>query len=144
MLRLDAFRMHRLSRLLQRLEAQLEREGGEPAAVRESLEDVARRMGVHLEAVRLVDAASLVELLEAGGSGRLWAAAEVLFLDGLLARAEGRPQEARHSLEKARLLYGRVDAGLELPDGRPPPAERLRRIDRLANEEAAASPPDPD
>lgn len=131
MLHLNIHKIHRISETLQRLEAQIEREGGDAPTIREDLEDVARRMGLQLDVLRLADARTLHEVLAPGGSGRLWAAAEILYLNGLLVRARGRPDEAEARLVKSRFLFGRVDADLELPEGASSPAERVREIDAL-------------
>lgn len=131
---LKAQRMQRLARKLARLEASLAGASGDLEEIREGLEATAAGVGVDLETVRRLDPVTLVEALAPGGGaapGRLWVAAEVLFLDGLTARAEGDLTSARRRLAKAGHLYRRTGDGLELPEGSPPPEERLERIGDL-------------
>lgn len=137
MIVLNAQQLQRLAEVHLRVERLQEREGGDASRVREELEDVASRVRVNLDVVRLLDPPSLVEILSPGegtSSGRLWAAAELLFLDGIVARAEGREAEAEGRLAKARFLYRRLGAGFEVPEEMPAPDARLRRIDELADE----------
>jgi len=126
-----AQKMQRLADLLQRVQGQIEREGGEATTIEEDLRDVARRLGVDREVVRLADAETLVGVLASGGSpapGKCWATAELLFMEALLLRARGRSEEAGPFLAKARRLYLLLGDGLELPAGAPEPEERLARI----------------
>lgn len=137
MIVLNAQQLQRLAEVHLRVERLQEREGGDASQVREELEDVARRMRADLEVVRLLDPPSLVDILSPGdgtSSGRLWAAAELLFLDGIVARAEGRETEAEGRLAKARFLYGHLGTDFDIPEDMPPPDARLRRIDELAGE----------
>lgn len=134
---LKAERLQRLARKLARLERSLEAEGGELREIRRGLQAAAASVGVDLETVRRLDVATLAEALAPGGapaSGRLWVAAEVLFLDGLAARAEGRGPAARRRLARARRLYRDVGSDLALPEEAPAPEERLRRIEHLLGE----------
>ena len=132
-----AQKMQRLADLLQRIQGEIDREGGEAAGrIEEDLADAARRAGVDLEVARIADVGTLERVLAPGGdpaSGKCWAVAEVLFIDGLRARSVGDHGEAREVLEKARALYGLIGDGLRLPDGAPTPEERLRRIDELTS-----------
>lgn len=134
MIVLNAQQLQRLAESLLRLERHLEAEGGDASHVEEGLEDVARRVGVHLEIARLAAPGTLADVASPGerkDHGKLWAVGEVLHLDGLRALAEGKPQEASERLEKARFLLEQVDSGLDLPAGYPPPADRLRTIEEL-------------
>lgn len=136
MVLLKAQRLQRLAEKLGEIENRLEREGGE-TEVREGLEAAAARTGVDLETARALDAATLQRALSPGGRpdpGRAWAVAEVLFLDGLRARAEDDPAAAARRLEKARRLYRGVGDGLDLPEGASGAADRLRRIEELLGE----------
>lgn len=138
MIVLNARQLQRLAELQLRVQRLAEREGGDAPRIREDLEDVAARMRVNLDVVRLVDPPTLLGILSPGEGtdpGRLWAAAELLFLDGLLSRAEGREAETADRWAKARFLYRRVDPALRIPEDMPPPDERLRRIAELAGEE---------
>lgn len=135
---LKAERMQQLARKLAQLEASLQAQGGELRKVREGLEEAAAAVGVDLETVRRLDADTLSAALAPGGGpapGRLWVAAEVLFLDGLVARADGRDDAARGRLSKARRLYRRMGGGLELPEDAAAPGERLERIRELLGRE---------
>lgn len=134
---LKAQRMQRLARKLARLEASLAGASGDLEDVREGLEETAAGVGVDLETVRRLDPDTLVEALAPGGGsapGRLWVAAEVLFLDGLTALAEGDLPSGRRRLARARRLYRGLGEGLELPEGSPPPGARLDRIGELLEE----------
>ena len=130
-----AQQMQQLARLLMRLETLLERVGGDAShELEESLEDAAERTGVHLEILRLAGPETIEEVLAPGGGGdpgKVWGAAEVLFLDGLLAHAQGRAVEARDRLEKAHRLYLLLEPDLELPDEAVPPAQRIRSLREL-------------
>lgn len=131
---LKAQRMQRLARQLARLEARLAGASGDLEEIREGLERTAAGVGVDLETVRRLDPDTLVRALAPGGGaapGRTWVAAEVLFLDGLAARAEGDRPAAARRLGRARRLYRQLGDGLELPGGSPPPAARLARIEEL-------------
>lgn len=138
MVLLKAERMQQLARKLAQLEASLQAQGGELRKVREGLEESAAAVGVDLETVRRLDAATLAAALAPGGGpapGRLWVAAEVLYLDGLAARADGRDEAARGRLEKARGLYRRMGSGLDLPEEAVDPDARLARIEELLGRE---------
>ena len=122
--------------------------GGEAAAAEPEaeLEEAAARAGVELETLRRLDGATLERALSPGGRpdpGRFWAAAELLYLDAVRARAEGQADLARRSLQKARRLYRRADDGLDLPEGATPPAERLAAIEELKGERGDAGPEEP-
>ena len=130
-----AEKLQRLADLLQRIQGEIEREGGEAShRVEQDLTDAARRAGIDLDVARVADVGTLESVLAPGGdpgTGKCWAVAEVLFLDGLRAHGLDERGEARELLEKARALYGRVGDGLRLPEGAPTPTERIRRIDEL-------------
>lgn len=144
---LSAQRMQRLAERLQQMERSVEAGGGEledateevtdrgPGrggdAFDEELASTAARVGVELNTARRMDAATLSRALAGGpgGGGRLWAAAEILFVDGLAARRRGDESAARSRWEKAAFLYRRAGTGVELPEGAPTPEERLDRIE---------------
>jgi len=152
MVLLKAQRLQRLAEKLGRIESRLARAAGqvEEAEAGEAadgdaadgdkgggrpemdLEEAAARAGVEMETLRRLDGATLARALSPGGRpdpGRLWAAAELLYLDAVRARAEGQEASARRSLDKAARLYRRLGDGLELPEGATPPAERLAAIE---------------
>ncbi len=138
MVLLKAQRLQQLAEKLRQIENRLDREGGELTEVREGLEEAAARTGVDLETVRTLDGPTLERTLSPGGRpdpGRFWAVAEVLYLDGLQARARGEPAAARRRLEKARRLYETGVEGIDLPDDSVSPADRLRRIEELLGDD---------
>lgn len=144
---LSSQRMQRLAAKLQQVEEGVERAGGEledvkeeaaddrarpEAAVEDELAEIAARAGVELSTARRMDGATLSRALSrgaGGGGGRLWTAAEVLFVDGLAARARGEDRVARSRWEKSAYLYRQLDEGLDLPEDATPPGERLERIE---------------
>lgn len=125
----------RTAELLQQVQAAIEAEGGEPShRIDEGLAEAADRAGVDLEVARLADLATLRSVLGPGGvpdTAKCWAMAELLFLDGLRARAEEGEEAARRPLEKALGLYGLLDEDIDLPEGVPTPKERVERIQEL-------------
>lgn len=124
---LNAQQLQRLAESLLRLERLLENEGGDPGMVREGLDEAAHRMGVHLDVVRLADVDTLLLMHgpgRGGDAGKLWAVAEILYMDGLVAHAEGHLQDARARLTTAARLYDALPTGLDLPEGAVPPADR--------------------
>ncbi len=130
-----AQQMQQLAELLLELERSLEREGGEPPhELVQRLDVEARNTGIPLDLLRLSHPDTLEEILAPGGSGdpgRMWGAAELLYLDGLLALAEGDSDQAADRLGKAERLYRRVEPGLELPEGAVPLEERRAALREL-------------
>lgn len=120
----------RLAEVLARVQRMIESEGGAPARVREALEEAVGLLGVDLDVVRLLDLDTLSGSL-VGDPGRLWGVAEVLYVEGVLAVEEGRPEVAEDRLRRARMLYARLEPGLEVPEGMTRPEARRRRIDAL-------------
>lgn len=140
MVLLKAQRLQRLAEKLGRIESRLSRASGEVEGAEEELEDAAAATGVELEAVRRLDGVTLVRALSPGGRpdpGRLWAAAEVLYLDALRARSADEDATAAARLRKARRLYGAAAeaSGPEVPEGAATPAGRIRAIDEALGEE---------
>lgn len=144
---LSSQRMQRLAAKLQQVEQGVERAGGElenrkeEAAedrarpgldIGDELGEIAARAGVELSTARRMDGTTLARALSrapGNGGGRLWMAAEVLFVDGLAARARGDDRVARSRWQKAAYLYRQLDQGLDLPDDVDPPRARLERIE---------------
>lgn len=132
-----AEKLQRLAEVLQRVQKAIEEEGGDLTRVENDLEETADVAGLDLEVARMADGPTLERVLTAGGGGsasRCWLAAELLFLDGLLAAGRGQAEAGRHRLEKARRLYralGSLGADLDLPDRATEPDERLRRLEEL-------------
>lgn len=155
-----AQQMQRLAELLQRIQKAIEGEGGLLKA-EEDLRELAREVGLDLEIARMADGPTLEAVLTGGGEdteSRRWLAAEVLFLDGMLAleRAErAAPEEeprepgardgasadavsaragsadAWDRLAKARYLYLTLPDALDLPRAAVEPEGRLRRIGEM-------------
>ena len=139
--------MQRLAERLQQMERSVEAGGGELEDLREEVTDrdperarsafdedlasMAARVGVELKTARRMDAATLSRALAGGpgSGGRLWAAAEILFVDGLAARSLGEPGVTRSRWEKAAFLYRRVRGEMKLPEDATPPEERVERFE---------------
>lgn len=121
-------KFQRMAEKLARVERMTEREGGEREELRKPLEEALRGVGVELATARLMDRETLARALE-GDPARLWGVAEALYLDGVLAGAEGDEPRAEARLRKALALYGRLEPGLELPDEAAAPAERIEEIE---------------
>jgi hypothetical protein len=130
-----AQKFQRLAELEARVQKAIEEAGaGGLDWAEEALADAAGMAGFDLEVARVLDAGSLATVLGAGreeSAGRVWLAAETLFLDGVVARAEGRDGDARDRLGKARRLYGTLPPELHLPEVAVRPGERVERIDAM-------------
>jgi len=103
-------------------------------AARQELSGLAGQAGFDLELLRGFSGETLLMLVSPTGEvepARCWLTAELLYLDGLQARAEGRTDDARGSLEKARLLYGLVEPGGGMLVGLPEAGERAREIEGM-------------
>lgn len=161
-----AQQMQRLAELLQRIQKAIEGEGGDLEKAEEDMRELARTAGLDLEIARMADAATLEGVLTAGGrdtESRRWLAAEVLFVDGLLALRKGEPGLAGEEgarpeasgdaadpidataaeavsadvldrLKKARHLYLTLPDALDLPEDAVQPKERLLRIAEMEPE----------
>ncbi len=130
-----AQRLQRLAEQLMELQRRLASEGGDTTHIREGLEELAHRVGVDLDIVRLAAPETVLEVITAGGSGdpgKIWVVGEILFLDGLRALAEGQDQTAHGVLVSAsKLLRALESRSVALPDGAIPPEERLRQLEEL-------------
>ncbi len=104
------------------------------AAVDQELADVAGRAGMNLELLRRFSEETLVMFASPTGEiepARCWLMAEILYLDGLQANLEGRTEDARSALSKARLLYTLVEPAGGMLVGLPEAAQRIDEIDSL-------------
>lgn len=131
MIILNAQQLQRLAEMLQEVERRQEAGGGEAHLVESGLREVALRTGVDLDILRIATGNTLLDVLGSDGTddpGKLWLAAEILFLEWRRARAGNEENEARGVREKALLLYRAVDPGLVPPPGSVPPAERIREL----------------
>lgn len=149
-----AQKMQRLAELLQRVQKAIEGEGGDLQKAENDLREVALEVGLDLEIARMADGPTLEAVLVGGGQdteSRRWLAAELLFVDGLLARERGAAEETPEAsdaarggapetssddglkqLAKARHLYLTLPDALDLPPDAVQPEERLRQIDEMA------------
>lgn len=98
--------------------------------VTQALHAVAGQLGIDLDLARRATPETLL-LLSAPQTdpARCWAIAEMLYLDALDAAAEGRPEEAREGLQKARFFFAMVEPGGVMLLGWPEAAERIAEID---------------
>jgi len=127
-----AQKLQRLAELLQEIQRRQEAGGGEAHLVEEGLEEVAERIGVELEMVRLATPETLLGVLAPGREadpGKLWVVAELLYHDRRLALAAGASEAAADRKAKALLLYARVGSGVALPEGSTSPADRIRELE---------------
>ena len=126
-----AQKMQRLAELLQRIQNAIEGEGGDLQKAEDEMREMARTAGLDLEIARMADGPTLEAVLTGGGEAtesRRWLAAEVLFVDGLLALKRGDEGSAADRLGKARHLYLTLPDALDLPPEAVEPGERLRRL----------------
>jgi hypothetical protein len=103
-----------------------------PAEIHEQIASVASQCGLGLDIARSLDSAMLVMWLAPRGdidAGKFWLLAELLFLEGLQAREEGRMDLARADLERARLLLGKLAPDWRPDDDLASAAERIQDID---------------
>ena len=106
--------------------------GAAPQEVYDELAGLADRSGFDLALLRGFSGETLRMLVSPTGEvepARCWLMAELLYLDGLQALAEGRDEDARAGLEKARLLYSLVEPGGGMLVGLAEAAERIHDID---------------
>ena len=84
------------------------------SSIRAELSDVSGKAGFDLQLLRGFSADTLRMSVAPTGEvepARCWMMAEVLYLDGLQAQVEERVDDARGSLEKARLLFTLIEPG---------------------------------
>jgi hypothetical protein len=116
-----------------------ERLGGE--TFRQSLDAAATQFGLNPALLREATPDTLGMLLSPTvDPSRCWLAAELLFLAGQDAEAEGRTGDARDAFEKARLLYRLIEPAGVMLTGWPEAAERIEEI-RVRLEASPSSPP---
>ncbi|HIF08360.1 MAG TPA: hypothetical protein EYQ64_15920 [Gemmatimonadetes bacterium] len=99
--------------------------------ISDRLTSAASTGGFNLALARAASAETIEMLVAPAGElepGRCWLVAEVLYLDGLQAQLEDRPEEASESLRKSLPLYTLLKPkGLFL--GLPEAAERIAEIE---------------
>lgn len=133
-----AQRLQRLAEQLMELQRRLESEGGDTTHIREGLQELAHRVGVDLDIVRLATPDTVLDVITAGGGGdpgKIWVVGEILYLDGVRALAEGNEDEARGVLTSARkLLQALGSRSVSLPDNAVPPNRRLDELENLLDD----------
>lgn len=103
-----------------------------PARIEEDLQALAGRSGLDLDLIRGLSGDTLHMLVAPSGEvepGRCWLIAELLYLDGLEAEIEERPEDARASLDKARTLYALIAPAGGMLVGFPEAEERAHDIE---------------
>jgi hypothetical protein len=104
----------------------------------EGLNAIARTGSVDIEVARLATADTLVMLVAQSGEvepSRCWLLAELLFLDGLQARAEERDADMHDRFEKALRLFTLIEPGGVQLVGWPEASERIAEIRSLIDDE---------
>ena len=104
--------------------------------IEEKLAAAASQSGLDLSLARAASPETIELMVAPTGEvepGRCWLVAEILYLDGLHAQLDGRPEEADASFRKSLPLYV-VLAPMGLFLGLPEASERIREIEeRLAS-----------
>ena len=106
--------------------------GAPPQEIHDELAGLASRSGFDLALLRGFSGETLHMLVSPTGEvepARCWLMAELLYLDGLEALVDGRDDEAREGLTKARLLFGLIEPGGGMLVGLPEAGERVREIE---------------
>jgi hypothetical protein len=104
----------------------------------EELNAIARTGSVDIEVARIATADTLVMLVAQSGEvepSRCWLLAELLYLDGLQARAEERTDDMRDRFEKALRLFSFIEPGGVQLVGWPEASERIAEIRSLMDDE---------
>ncbi len=102
-------------------------------ALRSELGTLLTGQGLDLELVRAADGDTLFLMVAPTGeidATRCWVLAETLYLDGLDTHLDGRPRDARPSLEKALRLYRAVSPGAAFY-GLDEADERIREVEAM-------------
>ena len=102
--------------------------------VREEIRAIAARVGLDLDAVRIVDAATLRLLMSFAGDldpARCWLAAELLYLEALDASTRGDSKAAGRDAARALELYSMLSPLWQPFEELPPASERIAEVARL-------------
>jgi hypothetical protein len=129
--------IERLGQMLIRLR-KLIAGGADAENVGDELRNIARVGAVDIDIARLASRDTLLMFVAPEGEvepTRCWLLAELLYLDGLQARAEGRDGDARSSFEKAVSLFELVEPGGVHLLGWPEASERIAQIHTLVDAE---------
>ncbi len=108
----------------------LGREVGGPE-LKDELRAVVQATGLDLDMARSVTPETLLMMIAPGGDiepGRAWLVAETLYLDGLHAYVDGRPDDARRAWQRAVPLYEMLGPHGIRVAGLPEAEERLEEI----------------
>ncbi|MBI4539602.1 MAG: hypothetical protein HY704_08870 [Gemmatimonadetes bacterium] len=106
---------------------------GTAAEIDRQLRSAALNVGLDLDIARMASADTLAMIVAPTGEvdpTRCWFLAEMLYLDGLSAELEGRPEDARGRYAKAIRLFSMVEPGGAFLVGFPEAAERIQEIGR--------------
>jgi hypothetical protein len=106
--------------------------------VESHLNDISAKGGMALDLARATSPETLRMLIAPTGEiepGRCWLLAEVMYLDGLQARAEGDEARVKDSLAKAVMLFSLLKPMGAFLVGFPEAAERIEEINGLMEEE---------
>ncbi len=102
-------------------------------ALRDELGTLLTGQGMDLELVRAADGDTLFMMVAPTGevdATRCWVLAETLYLDGLDATLDDRPDDARPSLEKALQLYRALAPGAAFY-GLDEAGDRMREVEAM-------------
>ncbi|MCG6987398.1 MAG: hypothetical protein LJF06_04370 [Gemmatimonadetes bacterium] len=103
------------------------------ASLQDELTALSGRAGFDLALLRGFDGETLRMLVAPTGEvepARCWMMAEILYLDGLEADVDDRRDDARASLDKARILYSLIEPAGGMLVGIVEAAARIEEIDR--------------
>ena len=144
------FRRDYILRLIEQLGRQLiylrnrilDREDGHEG-VQEEIRAIAVRVGVDLDAARIVDSMTLRLLMSFAGDldpARCWLTAELLHLEGLEAARRAESDAARRDFRRALELYSMLPAGWQPFEELPPVKERIAEVGRLMTDLESRKP----
>ena len=127
--------IEQMGQMLAELRNMILGKGASAEVIADKLTEAAAHSGFDLTLARAASAETIEMLVAPAGDlepGRCWLVAEILYLDGLQAQLEERPEEAEESLRKCLPLYMLLKPkGLFL--GLPEAAARISEVEtRLA------------
>jgi len=107
-----------------------------PADAHAQVAVIATQSGLQLDVARTLDPVMLLMWLAPRGDadidpGKFWLMAELLFLEGLQARQEGRDDAARADLERAHLILSKLEHDWRPQADLASAAERIAEIEDL-------------
>ena len=121
--------IEQMGQVLIRLRRMLSGQQGGGEEFRQQLDAAATQFGLNPALLREATPETLGMLLSPTvDPSRCWLGAELLFLDAQDAHAAGRPEDARPSYEKARLLYRLIEPAGMMLTGWPEAAARIEEI----------------